>query len=111
MPNVQEGNIAFGQAISCGTGGSEGCLTAGNKVVTGDGRIINIEDLNINDTLIGYDVNNKKISIENIEYLNKKSDVDCILIETTNGRKLECTLNHPISSSSRSDYTERRIFE
>ena len=24
MPNVQEGNIAFGQAIGAGTGGSEG---------------------------------------------------------------------------------------
>ena len=36
---------AFGLLIAYGTGGTEGCLTSGNKVYTADGRRINISVL------------------------------------------------------------------
>ena len=47
---------AFGLMIAFGTGGTEGCVTAGNKVYTRDGRQINIEDLHMSDGIVGYDV-------------------------------------------------------
>lgn len=111
LPNVQEGEIVFGQAYSIGTGGTEGCLTAGNQVITGDGRSINIEDLKINDTIVGYNVESKSIVVEDVKYLNVTPNVKCVRIETANGRKIECTRNHPIYSSNKSDCNERRIFQ
>lgn len=58
QPAVEtDDGVAFGLLIAFGTGGTEGCLMAGNKVYTADGRRVNIEDVNLSDGILGYDVN------------------------------------------------------
>ena len=46
---------AFGLLIAFGTGGTEGCVTAGSKIYTNSGTRVNIEDLHLSDGIVGYD--------------------------------------------------------
>jgi intein/homing endonuclease len=111
LPNVQENNIAFGQAVAFGTGGSEGCLTGNNFVFTGNGAVKLVKDLQINDTIIGYDLSKESYTEESITYLNVPTLKECVKITTNSGRTLECSIDHPIYSSTKSDYNERLIWQ
>ena len=48
LPSVQEGDIVFGQIYMLG------CVCAGTKVWTHNGRYINIEELKKEDGIIGF---------------------------------------------------------
>lgn len=112
LPNVQENAAAaFGQAIAFGTGGSEGCLTGNNFVFTGNGAVKLVKDLQINDTIIGYDLSKESYTEESITYLNVPTLKECVKITTNSGRTLECSIDHPIYSSTKSDYNERLIWQ
>lgn len=111
LPNVQENNIAFGQAVAFGTGGSEGCLTGNNFVFTGDGNVKLVKDLQVSDTIIGYDLNNGSYIVESITYLNTPTLKECVKITTNSGRTIECSIDHPIYSSVKSDYNERLVWQ
>ena len=72
QPSMEDDDgTAFGLMIAFGTGGTEGCVTAGNKVYTRDGRLVNIEDLHMSDGIIGYDVEAQQIYGNNISHINK----------------------------------------
>lgn len=111
LPSVTDGDKTFGQIILIGTGGSEGCLTKNNKVFTGDGRIINIDELVPEDTIVGYDVINQTAVIQPIEHINTPTVKNCVLIETNDFNHIECSNDHPIYASVRYDYNERRVWE
>lgn len=111
FPNVQDGQIVFGLAYAIGTGGSEGCLTENNFVFLSNGDIKKISDININDELIGYDVNSQKYSIEKIKYLNTPTYKECIKITTNSLREIECSLDHPIYSSVKKDYNDVTVWD
>lgn len=112
LPNVQENAAAaFGQAIAFGTGGSEGCLTGNNFVFTGDGNIKLVKDLQVSDTIIGYDLNNGSYIVESITFLNTPTLKECVKITTNSGRTIECSVDHPIYSSVKSDYNERLVWQ
>ncbi len=96
---VKEGKNALGMLMAWGTGG---CLTAGNKVWNNKGELINIEELNTIDGIIGYDENNKKISEESISYWQEPKYKECVKLTTNTRRTIECSLDHPIYTV---DYT------
>ena len=98
LPSVQEGDIVFGQISLIG------CVCAGTKVFTKEGKLINIEDIKQEDGILGYDIQNKCISKENITYIQEPVYKECVRI-TTKNRTLECSKDHPILT--RTTYSKR----
>ena len=92
--SVKEGNNVFSQLFAVG------CVCAGTKVWLPDGRRINIEDLNQEDGIYGFD--GTKAIPEKIELLTTPKLKDCVEIELTNGTTLRCSIDHPI-------YTQKKI--
>lgn len=88
-PSVEQGSSVFGEIISYG------CVCAGTKVWTNDGRNINIEDLRKEDGIIGYDENGY---VKNtIGTLIEPRTKPCIKISWDKDKNyLECSIDHPI---------------
>ena len=83
-----------------------GCVCAGTKVWNNKGELINIEDLKKSDGVIGY--NGKKHSKGKINWLKPPEKKPCYRIETTGNNFIECSYDHPLLSSNRSNRTWRR---
>lgn len=75
-----------------------GCVCAGTKVYTNEGKVINIEDLKIEDGIIGYDGNT--FAIQTIKHMNPVAKKPCYRIITTGGNTIECSEDHPFLSSN-----------
>lgn len=87
-PSVEQGSSVFGEILLYG------CVCAGTKVWTNDGRYINIEDLHKEDGIIGYE---NDLPVRNtIGTLLEPRQKPCIRIEWENGGYLECSTDHPI---------------
>ena len=110
-PSVRDGKDVWGQQIGIGTGGSEGCLTAYNQVFTDRGDIKFIKDLNTDDGIVGYHLQDFRYSIEPIEHINVPTVKECIKLTTSSLRTLECSLDHPIYASNSYDSDERRVWK
>lgn len=78
-----------------------GCVCAGSKVWDNEGNLINIEDLNPEKGILGYDVESKSLSKEKITYWQPPHEKECYRITTNTGRILECSDDHPILFRSR----------
>lgn len=74
-----------------------GCVCAGTKVWTGSGKLINVEDLEKEDGILGYD--GQGFSKEPISNINLPKLKECYRITTTGGNVLECSYDHPIMTS------------
>ena len=106
LPSVQEGDIVFGQIYMLG------CVCAGTKVWTLDGRNINIEDLKKEDGIIGYSklpvikdnyiIHNNGITRESIGKVIEPIEKDCVKITLSNGNTLMCSTDHPIFVQTKS---------
>lgn len=106
LPSVQEGDIVFGQIYMLG------CVCAGTKVWTLDGRNINIEDLRKEDGIIGYSklpvvrdnyiIHNNGITKESIGKVIEPVSKECVEIVLSNGNTLRCSIDHPIFVQSKS---------
>lgn len=106
LPSVQEGDIVFGQIYMLG------CVCAGTKVWTLDGRNINIEDLKREDGIIGYSklpvikdnyvIHNNGITRESIGKVIEPVEKDCVKITLSNGNTLMCSTDHPIFVQTKS---------
>jgi len=71
-----------------------GCVCAGTKVWTNDGRLVNIEDLKKEDGIVGY---MDDFPVKNtIGTLLEPKEKPCIRITWANGNYLECSTDHPI---------------
>lgn len=81
-----------------------GCVCAGTKVWTNDGRLVNIEDLQQSDGIIGYDGNGA--SKEPIIWQKPSAKKPCYRIKTTGG-VLECSHDHPLMSVIRKKKNKR----
>ena len=100
LPSVQEGDIVFGQIYMLG------CVCAGTKVWTHNGRYINIEELKKEDGIIGFHrgtaftdnlkVVSNGITREPIGKLIKPATKHCYRITLSNGNFIECSEDHPI---------------
>lgn len=93
LPSLKQGNIVYGLSVSFG------CVCAGTKVWTGNGKWVNIEDVKLGDTLLGY--NGVSTSIEPITYIQPEGYKECIRIETSKNRYLECSHDHPLLVKSK----------
>ena len=87
-PSVEEGGDIYAEIILYG------CVCAGTKVWTNDGRFINIEDLKKEDGIVGYE---NDFPVRNtIGTLLEPRKKPCIRIEWEHGGYLECSTDHPI---------------
>ena len=99
-PSVEEGDAVFGLIFA------QGCVCAGTKVWTNDGRNINIEDLRKEDGIVGYSNNIHLIqnyttilsgaTKEPIGSIINLGEKECVEITLSNGNKLQCSTDHPI---------------
>ena len=71
-----------------------GCVCKGTKVWTNNGKLINIEDIQVSDGILGYD--GKGIYKEIIGGLKPPEQKECYRIETTGGNFIECSYDHPL---------------
>lgn len=78
-----------------------GCVCAGTKVYTNSGKIVNIEDLQKKEGIIGY--NGKSISKEPITWIKPPAKKPCYRITTTGNNVIECSDDHPFLTSSPSN--------
>ena len=80
-----------------------GCVCAGSKVWDNQGNLINIEELNPSNGILGYNLENKSLSQEEITYWQPPHEKECYRITTNTGRTLECSDDHPILFRSRNE--------
>lgn len=67
----RDGSRKFGTMAFIGTGGDfegGGCVCAGSKVYTNDGKLVNIEDLKKEEGILGFNQQAQKVSKEEITY-------------------------------------------
>lgn len=87
-PSVEQGSSVFGEILLYG------CVCAGTKVWTNDGRYLNIEELHKKDGIIGYE---NDLPVKNtIGTLLEPRQKPCVRIEWKHGGYLECSVDHPI---------------
>ena len=90
--------VGQGAAAGASVGGPWGCVCAGTRVITNDGRFVNIESLTETDGIVGYD---KGTYCTNDITLNEgEAYKECVRITLSNGTVLECSVDHPIYSSA-----------
>lgn len=78
-----------------------GCVCAGTKVFTADGRAVNIEDIRKEDGIIG--INEQGYSREPITWMKPPAKKECYRVTTKSGYELECSEDHPVLKSSRTN--------
>lgn len=79
-----------------------GCVCAGTKVYTKEGKVVNIEELKKEDGIIGYD--GKCSAIQNINFFKAPSKKLCYKITTDNNTIIECSDDHPLLMTRRKLY-------
>lgn len=72
-----------------------GCLTAGNRVWNDKGDLINIEDVQLDDSIIGISDDNTEIAKNKVSWLQPPAKKECIKIITRKGSVVECSTDHP----------------
>lgn len=81
-----------------GVGTDRMCVCAGTKVFKSNGDIVNIEDLKIEDGIIGWDSNAKQIVQQSIGILTTPVQKECVELTLKYNIKLRCSIDHPILS-------------
>lgn len=87
------GKVKFGSTLGMG------CVCAGTKVWTNNGRLVNIEDLKQEDGIIGYD--GKKVAKQTINWFKEPAIKPCYRITTEGNNIIECSEDHPFIFSSK----------
>lgn len=87
-PSVEDGDNTFGLIYMYG------CTCAGTKVWTLDGRQVNVEDLKVNDGIVGATIYGS--TREPIGTLIEPVKKPCVRIKLANGNFIECSTDHPI---------------
>lgn len=87
-PSVEQDGIAFGLMLAFG------CVCAGSRVWTKDGNCINIEDIQCNTGILGWDT--YQVFPQSIENINPPSKKECLEIVLRSGRTIRCSKDHPL---------------
>jgi len=90
-PSVEQGSHVFGTMIAFG------CVMKGTKVWANNGKLFNIEELQIEDGIIGY--NSKGAYKDKIYGKLNTFMKPCYRIHTTGNNYIECSYDHPLLSS------------
>lgn len=91
-PSVRDGNLVFGLMYL------QGCVCAGTKVWTADGRYVNIEELKQADGIVGF--KNGQANKEPITWMQEPTEKECVKISFQD-RELQCSIDHPILKRSK----------
>lgn len=91
-PSVRDGNLVFGLMYL------QGCVCAGTKVWTADGRYVNIEELKQADGIVGF--KNGQANKEPITWMQEPTEKECVKISFQD-RELRCSTDHPILKRSK----------
>lgn len=82
-------------------GGTDGmCVCAGTKVFTSTGKVVNIENLQKEDGIIGWNEGTKEIKPQAIHNFIEPRQKECIEIVLKNGYSIRCSIDHPILSDT-----------
>jgi len=87
--STEDGDLVFGTQFA------GGCVCAGTKVWTNDGKYINIEDIKQGDGILGFDIETEEVKPQTISWLQPPIEKECIELSTSY-RTLRCSLDHPI---------------
>lgn len=87
-PSVTDGSLVTGQILIFG------CVCAGTKVWTHDGREVNIEELTQENGIVGY--GGKGVTLEPIVWMKPPAKKECVRIVTEGGATIECSVDHPL---------------
>lgn len=90
------GNVA--NKLGAGTDGM--CVCAGTKVFTSTGKVVNIENLQKEDGIIGWNEGTKEIKPQAIHNFIEPRQKECIEIVLKNGYSIRCSIDHPILSDT-----------
>lgn len=85
---VALGGEHFGTRIALG------CVCSGTKVYNGRGELCNIEDINQDTDIIGF--NGSYGNREPVTYLQPEGYKECVHIKTTLGGEIKCSTDHPL---------------
>lgn len=85
--NVKEGDFAFGQMIAFG------CVCKDTKVYTNKGKLINIQDIQEEDGILGF--KNNEANKEPITYIQPYCEKETVQIKSTYNN-IQCSVDHPI---------------
>ena len=80
--------------------GGKMCVCAGTKVFTATGEVVNIEDLQKEQGIIGWNEYTKEICPQKIATIIEPVQKECIEIELKSGQILRCSTDHPILSDT-----------
>ena len=87
-------SMLSGAATGLQIGGPWGCVCAGTRVMSNDGRFVNIEDLAKEDGIVGW--NGDAAIAQSIFDFQAPAEKECVQIEFDNGEVLRCSTDHPI---------------
>lgn len=85
-------------ALGVGTDGM--CVCAGTKIFTSTGEVINIEDLQQKQGIIGWNEETKEIRPQIISSIIEPRQKECLEIILKSGHILRCSIDHPILSDN-----------
>ena len=84
-----------------------GCVCAGTKVYNHKGELKNIEDLQQEEGILGYNIDSQKLTKEPITWMQPPSEKPCYRITTRRKHVLECSYEHPILVRHRNKQEKR----
>lgn len=76
-----------------------GCVCKGTKVFDAKGKVHNIEDIKLGDTILGYD--GVGASVENVSWVKPPAKKPCYRVTLEDGTTLECSNDHPILTKNK----------
>ena len=95
--STEDGEVAYDMLIAMG------CVCAGTKVWTKEGRYVNIEELKQSDGILGFNVDEEHLSPQTISWMQPPAEKECVEINTKY-RQLRCSLDHPILVRTEQEY-------
>lgn len=88
-------------SITNGATSNDGmCVCAGTKVFTSTGKVVNIENLQQEAGIIGWNETTKAIYPQNIDVIIEPRQKECVEITLKSGIVLRCSTDHPILSDN-----------
>ncbi|MCK5080850.1 MAG: hypothetical protein KAQ63_01690, partial [Candidatus Moranbacteria bacterium] len=90
------GSVGFVSGQSEHDGHDGGCFLAGTPIQMQDGTIKAIEDVQIGDEVVGYDIDKKEFTVNVVEELEAPVVDEWFKIFLDNGKVLKTTDDHPI---------------
>lgn len=80
-----------------------GCVCEGTRIWTDNGELINIEDLTLNNNILGFSKSKDSCVLQKVGHINPPTKSPCVNVTLNSGRSLDCSIDHPIYCIKKSD--------